>query len=128
MRSLCLLTFGCLVGLIVYNYNLKFETSALRERADKLAADIQDESDFLALMRAEVSHLSRPGRVEQMARAILKFEPITPVQTIPIGAVLPETDKGWRPEMAEAGGSGRRKDGIAALIDRTARAAGDAQH
>jgi hypothetical protein len=127
MRTLCLLTFGCLVGLIVYNYNLQFETSALHERADKLTAEIQDEGDFLALMRAEVSHLSRPGRVEAMARTILKFEPITPAQTIPISAVLPEEDKNWQPELA-GDATGRAKDGIAALIDRSASAANRPQH
>lgn len=122
MRTLCLITFGCLVGLIIFNYDLKLQTKALEVKAAKLASEIQDESDFLALMRAEVSHLSRPDRIDKMARSVLDFQPISPAQTVPMSAVLPGKQGDWQPEIAAARPI-QRKDGIAALIDRTAGAA-----
>ncbi len=117
MRTLCLVTFGFLVGLVVFNYDLKLQTKALEDQAAKIAGEIQDQSDFVALMRAEVSHLSRPGRIDTMARSILKFEPVSPAQTLPLSAVMPTSGQTWRPEIAQTQ-SPSRTDGIAALIDR----------
>ena len=68
MRTLCLLAFGIFVGLFAYTYNLKLKTRALEAEARELVNTLQDEGDFLALMRAEVSYLSRPERIEDMAR------------------------------------------------------------
>lgn len=118
MRTLCLMTFGVLVGLVIFSYDLKLTAKALDDRTRKLASEIQDESDFLALMRAEVSHLSRPGRIDALARSKLNFEPVTPLQTVPLSVVLPQANKGWQPEIARIPGS-RPSDGIAALIDRS---------
>ena len=75
MRTLCLLAFGIFVGLFAYTYNLKLKTRALEAEARELVNALQDEGDFLALMRAEVSYLSRPERIEDMARKTLKLEP-----------------------------------------------------
>ena len=76
MRSLCLLAFGCLAGLLLYTYDLKFKTRQLEARAQTLVNELQDESDFVALMRAEAGYLARPERIEDMARRDLKLEPI----------------------------------------------------
>jgi len=113
MRSLCLLAFGCLAGLLLYTYDLKFKTRQLEARAQSLVSELQDESDFLALMRAEDGSLSRPERIEDMARKDLKLEPITPAQLVPWKAVLVGGDDASQPQ-------GARKDGIAALIDKAA--------
>ncbi len=110
MRSLCLLAFGCLVGLFAYTYNLKLKTRALETEARDLVTALQDESDFLALMRAEVSYLSRPERIEDMARKTLKLEPIASAQLVPWSAVA----TGSTPPSGEAA----RKDGIAGLIEK----------
>jgi cell division protein FtsL len=113
MRSLCLLAFGCLAGLLLYTYDLKFKTRQLEARAQGLVSELQDESDFLALMRAEAGYLSRPERIEEMARGELKLEPIAPAQLVPWKAVLIAGDQGSQPQ-------GARKDGIAALIEKAA--------
>ncbi len=113
MRSLCLLAFGCLVGLLLYTYDLKFKTRALETEARELAVTLQDESDFLALMRAEVSYLSRPERIEEMARKTLKLEPIASAQLVPWSAVVADSSATWQPQT-------QRKDGIAALIEKAA--------
>ena len=94
MRTLCLLAFGIFVGLFAYTYNLKLKTRALEAEARDLVNTLQDEGDFLALMRAEVSYLSRPERIEDMARKTLKLEPITSAQLVPWNAVAPGASAG----------------------------------
>jgi cell division protein FtsL len=115
MRSLSLLAFGCLVGLLLYTYDLKFKTRKLEAEARDLTASLQDESDFLALMRAEVSYLSRPERIEEMAKKQLKLEPISPAQLVSWKAIVTDRD----PAQAQAAAPAR-KDGIAALIEKAA--------
>ncbi len=116
MRSLCLLAFGCLVGLLVYTYDLKIKTRALEFQAHDLAVALQDEGDFLALMRAEISYLSRPERVEDMARKTLKLEPLASAQLVPWSAITSNGAPEWHTEVTQTG----RREGIAALIERTA--------
>jgi cell division protein FtsL len=116
MRSLCLLAFGCLVGLLVYTYDLKYKTRKLEVRARDLVTELQDESDFLALMRAEVSYLSRPERIEDMARKQLKLEPISQAQLVLWKTIV----AGQSPDSQARATPSARKDGIAALIDKAA--------
>ncbi|MGO9546648.1 MAG: hypothetical protein ACLPPF_17865 [Rhodomicrobium sp.] len=113
MRSLCLMAFGCLAGLLLYTYDLKFKTRQLEAQAQTLANDLQDENDYLALMRAETQKLSNPERIEEMARKQLKLEPMAPAQMIPWRAILASSD--WQPRPVPA-----RKDGIASLIEKAA--------
>lgn len=115
MRSLCLLTFGCLAGLLVYTYDLKLKTRVLEVEARELATSLQDESDFVALMRAEVGYLARPERIEELARKSLKFEPISPAQIVPWSAVITDASPASRARSPRVG-----KDGIAALIEKSA--------
>jgi hypothetical protein len=114
MRSLCLLAFGCLAGLLLYTYDLKFKTRQLETRALALVGELQDESDFLALMRAEAGYLARPERIEDMARKDLKLEPIAPAQLVAWKAIVTDGDAGRQAAQIH------RKDGIAALIEKTA--------
>jgi cell division protein FtsL len=114
MRTLCLLAFGIFVGLFAYTYNLKLKTRGLETEARELINALQDESDFLALMRAEVSYLSRPERIEEMARKTLKLEPIASAQLVPWSAVAPGAAAAAQASSAPVA----RKDGIAALIEK----------
>ena len=118
MRTLCLMALGCLAGLLFYTYDLKFKTRQLEARALALAGELQDESDFLALMRAETGYLARPERIEDMARRDLKLEPIAPSQLVPWKAVVADGET----RVAQA----RHKDGIAALIEKTSAPSGAA--
>ncbi len=114
MRTLCLLAFGCFVGLFAYTYTLKLKTRGLEVEARELVNQLQDESDFVALMRAEVSYLSRPERIEDIARKTLKLEPITSAQLVPWNAVV----SGSSATAQNSGAPTARKDGIAALIEK----------
>ncbi|HZV22077.1 MAG TPA: hypothetical protein VE986_11095, partial [Hyphomicrobiales bacterium] len=104
--------FGCLMGLIVYTYDLKLKTRALEAEERELVTALQDESDFLALMKAEVSYLSRPERIEELARKLLKLEPIAPDQLVPWSAIVADSKT---PQLSQTAG---QKDGIATLIEK----------
>jgi cell division protein FtsL len=114
MRSFCLLATGCLIGLVIYTYDLKIKTRALEAEANTLNAALQDESDFLALMRAEISYLSRPERIEEMARKSLKLEPLSASQLVPWSAISPDAQSQWQAQIAQTG----HKEGIASLIEK----------
>jgi cell division protein FtsL len=115
MRSLCLLAFGCLVGLVVYTYDLKLKTRALEVEARDLVTALQDESDFLALMKAEVSYLARPDRLEDMARKTLKLQPVEPAQIVTWSAIKGRSEM-WQAQTLSV----PEQDGIAALIAKSA--------
>ncbi len=82
MRLLCLLSFGFLAGLIVLIYDMKYETRQLQARASELERSISLETDNLALMRTEWSHVTSPDRIETLAVRLLDSEPAKPEQLI----------------------------------------------
>lgn len=75
MRLLTLLAFGFLAGLVILIYEMKFETRRLENQAAELVRAIEDERDNVALMKAEWSHVTRPDRVEKLARDVLQLAP-----------------------------------------------------
>jgi cell division protein FtsL len=115
MRLLSLLAFGFLSGLVILIYDMKFETRRLEDRAAQLERAIEDEKDNVSLMRAEWSHVSRPDKVEALAREVLKLEPAKPDQTISQADFLALMAR--RAGAASAGDDGaRQEDVIGALI------------
>lgn len=83
MRFINFVALGVLLGLVFLIYELKFETRRLESRAAELSKSIEDEKDNLAVMRAEWSLVSSPGRVEQMAGKLLGLQPVKPEQIVP---------------------------------------------
>ena len=82
MRLASLLAFGFLAGLIVLIYDMKYETRRLEARANELERAIAEEKDNVALMHAEWSHVTRPERIEKLAREVLALAPAKPEQLI----------------------------------------------
>ncbi len=115
MRLFCLLAFGFLAGLVVLIYDMKFETRRLEDRAAQLQRAIEDEKDNVALMRAEWSHVSRPERVESLARDVLKLEPAKPEQLLNHRDFVEALARRPMPS-ASAGGGWQARDDIGALI------------
>jgi cell division protein FtsL len=118
MRLLSLLAFGFLLGLIILIYNMKFETRQLEERAAQLERAIADEKDNVALMRAEWSHVTRPDRIETLARDILKLEPAKPEQLITRRDFMEVLARRPIPSVGEVNGW-KPRDEIGALIRNT---------
>ena len=115
MRLLSLLAFGFLAGLVILIYDMKFETRRLEDRAAQLERAIEDEKDNIALMRAEWSHVSRPERIEALARTILKLEPVKAEQLIADGDFMDMLARRRGPSAAGDAGW-QTRDEIGALI------------
>jgi cell division protein FtsL len=115
MRLLSLIAFGFLAGLIVLIYEMKFETRRLEARAADLERAIVEEKDNVALMRAEWSHVTRPERIEALARDILKLDAAKPAQLVTHRDFFDALSRRPVPPAAEAK-VWRPRDEIGALI------------
>ncbi|MEZ5776378.1 MAG: cell division protein FtsL [Hyphomicrobiaceae bacterium] len=73
-------------------YVVKYDTRRIDEERRRLEHEIADLERAIALDRAELANLARPGRIERLAAAHLKLAPVTPDQ---LGAV---GDIPWREE------------------------------
>ncbi len=118
MRLLSLLAFGFLIGIIILIYNMKFETRRLEERAAQLERAIAEEKDNVALMRAEWSHVTRPERIEKLAREVLDLEPAKPEQLITNRDFMEVLARRPMPS-AETANGWKARDEIGALIRNT---------
>lgn len=76
-RLVDLIGLGLLVAIILGVYLAK--TVAGRERSEiaKIERQIKSERQRIRLLQAEVAHLEQPGRIERLAVAYLKLEPVT---------------------------------------------------
>jgi hypothetical protein len=122
MRFITLIAFGIWVGLGFLIYQIKYETRDLEALTVKLARQVQDERENLAVARADWNHATRPDQVEKLARDVLKFEPVRPEQVVEL-----KPQPARRPAEATpmaAAKTGPAPDAIAALIDRMPRKPG----
>lgn len=115
MRLLSFLSLGFLAGLVILIYDLKIETRRLESRAAQLERAIQEEKDNVALMRAEWSHVSRPDRIETLARETLGLGPAKPDQILTRRDFMELLARRPIPPAGDAPGGGARDD-IGALI------------
>lgn len=67
MRFLNVLAIVALIGSAVYAYSIKYATLYQAERMAKLQRELQSETDSVAMLRAEWSHVAAPVRVEALA-------------------------------------------------------------
>jgi hypothetical protein len=90
-----------MIGAAVVTYNLKHETEAAAHRVARLHATIAKERETIALLKAEWSMLSQPGRLQRLItryQDYFKLEPFSASQVatldeIPLRAVPePEPD------------------------------------
>jgi cell division protein FtsL len=114
LRLLSLLAFGFLAGLVILIYDMKYQTRRLESQASTLARAIEDEKDNVALMRAEWSHVTRPERIETLARDVLKLEPAKPEQLLNHRDFMETLAR--RPSPAPEPNGWQARDEIGALI------------
>lgn len=69
-------------------YVLKYDTRRMEARVQGLQRSVDKLEGEIARLRAEHAHLSRPERIEPMARA-LGLAPIAPRQYLRVGASPP---------------------------------------
>jgi hypothetical protein len=80
MRILHLLVIGVLVFAAAYVYRIKMESTVRTERVLRLHADIREQRDAIAALRAEWTKLDAPLRLQGLAERHLPLKPINATQ------------------------------------------------
>lgn len=80
MRIIHLLVIGILVFAAAYVYRIKMESTVRTEKVSRLHADIREQRDAIAQLRAEWAKLDAPMRLQGLAERHLKLQPMTAQQ------------------------------------------------
>src|ERR1700761_8236974 len=76
MRILHLLVIGVLVFAAAYVYRIKMESTERTERVLRLRAEIREERDKIAVLRAEWAKLDSPLRLQGLVERHLALKPL----------------------------------------------------
>jgi hypothetical protein len=76
MRILHLLVIGMLVFAAAYVYRIKMESTSRTERVLRLNAEIREQRDAIATLRAEWAKLDAPLRLQGLAERHLQLKPL----------------------------------------------------
>ena len=80
-----LLNVILVVGVLVVGfalYTLEHRTRSVEREIARVDATIESEYEYIGLLNAEWSMLTRPQRLEQLARHHLDLEPVLPDQLV----------------------------------------------
>jgi len=88
MRTVNFILFGVMVGLLMLIYQQKHETRQLEVRAANLSREIASQTRALAVLRAEWTYLTRPERLERIAREELELAPVTAEQVVSFSEIV----------------------------------------
>ena len=80
MRIIHFLVVGMLVFAAAYVYRIKMESTARVERVQRLNAEIREQKEAIALLRAEWAKLDAPLRLQGLAERHLVLKPVTAQQ------------------------------------------------
>ena len=80
MRIIHVLVIGMLVFAAAYVYRIKMESVARTEKVLRLHADIREQRDAIAALRAEWTRLDSPLRLQGLVERHLPLKPITAAQ------------------------------------------------
>ena len=80
MRLLHLLVIGALVFAAAYVYRIKMDSTVRTERVLKLHAEIREERDKIAVLRAEWAKLDAPLRLQGLVERHLPLKPLNGTQ------------------------------------------------
>jgi hypothetical protein len=108
MRFIHLLVIGALVFAAAHVYQIKMESTMRMERVLRLQAEVREQREAIATLRAEWAKLDAPLRLQGLADRHLKLKPITAQQFDSLKN-LPE-----RPPSFNSSGE---SDALAAMID-----------
>jgi hypothetical protein len=80
MRIIHLLVIGVLVFAAAYVYRIKMESTERTERVLRLRAEIREQRDAIAVLRAEWTRLDAPLRLQGLAERHLALKPLNATQ------------------------------------------------
>src|SRR5262245_38738921 len=80
MRIIHLFVVGMLIFAAAYVYRIKMESTARVERVQRLNAEIREQRDAIAVLRAEWAKLDAPLRLQGLAERHLPLKPVTAQQ------------------------------------------------
>lgn len=80
MRVIHLLVIGMLVFAAAYVYRIKMESTSRVERVLRLNAEIREQRDAIATLRAEWAKLDAPLRLQGLADRYLQLKPLNATQ------------------------------------------------
>jgi hypothetical protein len=80
MRIIHLLVIGALVFAAAYVYRIKMESTERTERVLRLRAEIREQRDAIAVLRAEWTKLDAPLRLQRLAERHLTLKPLNATQ------------------------------------------------
>ncbi len=80
MRIIHLLVIGALIFGAAYVYRIKMESTARLERVLRLHAEIREQRDAIAVLRAEWAKLDEPQRLQGLVERHLALKPINATQ------------------------------------------------
>ena len=80
MRLIHLLVIGGLVFAAAYVYQIKMDSTARTERVLRLRAEIREQREAIAVLRAEWAKLDAPLRLQGLAERHLPLKPLTATQ------------------------------------------------
>jgi cell division protein FtsL len=76
MRLIHFLVVGMLVFAAAYVYRIKMESTSRVERVQRLNAEIREQKDAIAVLRAEWAKLDAPLRLQGLAERHLGLKPV----------------------------------------------------
>ena len=80
MRVIHLFVIGMLIFAAAYVYRIKMESTARVERVLRLNAEIREQRDAIATLRAEWAKLDAPLRLQGLADRHLALKPLSATQ------------------------------------------------
>jgi len=80
MRIIHLFVVGMLIFAAAYVYRIKMESTSRVERVQRLNAEIREQRDAIAVLRAEWARLDAPLRLQGLTERHLALKPITAQQ------------------------------------------------
>ncbi len=80
MRIIHLFVVGMLIFAAAYVYRIKMESTSRVERVQRLNAEIREQRDAIAVLRAEWARLDAPLRLQGLSDRHLALKPVTAQQ------------------------------------------------
>ena len=84
LRAINTLLVFVLIALVVMLHQLKFESRQLQKQVSDVRDKVQKEQEAISVLRAELSLLTSPERIERLAKKHLDLQTVKPEQIVPM--------------------------------------------